>query len=494
MQVISRIHRELDVRLSLRDLFEHPTIEALAVLAAGKARSRQESIESAPVQDDYALSHAQRRLWLLHQIPGGEAAYNMPVAFSIAGTGVDLDALELALAALVDRHEALRTAFVVVDGEPRQRILSRVAVALRRVDLREHPTAAREARRIAEADAGLGFDLTAPPLLRATAIAMPGEQGSLTVVVLTLHHIVGDGWSEEVLVRETSALYEAFRAGAPDPLPPMRIQYKDFSEWQNRKAFAVEEAWWLAALEGMPERLALPLDFQAAADRDFRGSIEELALDAVTTTALRALAARRGMTLSHAVLAMFMLTLYRLTGQDDVCVGMSVANRNHPDLERLIGFFVNLLPIRVKFAEEMDLDALLRLVSRTVTEALDRQDYPFDRLVGRINPHRAATRQPLVNVVYAFQNYADVRIDVADQVESSVPDAETTATSVRAFDFDVRTSKFDLTLFVADQGDRLRLTLEDDTGLFRPATVERHLALLGRFVAAAASPEAPAAT
>ena len=179
------------------------------------------------------------------------------------------------------------------------------------------------------------------------------------------------------------------------------------------------------------------------------------------------------MTLSHAMLAMFMLTLYRLTGQDDVCVGMSVANRNHPDLERLIGFFVNLLPIRVRFTEDMDLDALFARVSRTVTDALDRQDYPFDLLVQRMNPHRAVTRQPLVNVVYAFQNYADVQMNV----ERAPAAAVDSGAGIQAFDFDVRTSKFDLTLFVADEQDHLRLTLEYDTGLFAD-TVQRHLALL----------------
>jgi non-ribosomal peptide synthetase component F len=182
------------------------------------------------------------------------------------------------------------------------------------------------------------------------------------------------------------------------------------------------------------------------------------------------------MTLANAGLALFTLALYRFSGQDDLCIGMSVANRSHPDLESLIGFFVNIVPIRTRLAEDMDLDTLLAEVARTATDALERQDYPFDLLVRRLRPARVATRQPLVNVVYAFQNFTDVNVGVGARPPGAGPGEP------ERFEFVFGTSKFDLTLFVADEGDTLRLMLEYDTGLFYAGTARRFLALLDRFV------------
>ena len=480
MQIVSRIHRDLGIRVTLRDLFDHPTIEGLASLS--RPVDRYAAIEPAAPQATYALSHAQQRLWLLHNIPGGESAYNMPSAFWIEGTALDINALEQAFAALLDRHEALRTAFVLVDGEPRQQIQPPVSVRIERVDLRDAEDAEAHARSLAEQEALRPFDLASPPLLRVTAIAMPGA-APRTVILLTIHHIVGDGWSGEVLEREIAILYDAFRTGEGHPLLPLRIQYKDFSEWQNARSFEADEAWWLRELEGVPDQLMLPTDYAAATNRDFRGAIEQLVVDTAVTAGLSALAIRRGTTLSHTVLALFMLTLNRLSGQNDLCVGMSVANRNHPDLEGLIGFFVNVLPVRGRFAEGMLLDDLLDRVSASATGALDRQDYPFDRLVQRLNPNRTTSRHPLINVVYAFQNFGDLRLEQG----SSATDTDS-ATTIRPFEFAFRTSKFDLTLFVSNEADTLRLTLEYDTGLFAPATAKRHLALLARFARMAAAP------
>ena len=412
-------------------------------------------------------------------MPGGDVAYNIPLPVVIEGC-LDIDALERAFAALVARHEALRTAFVSIDGEPRQRILPWVDVSIRRVDLREFDDGDARARALAEADAHTRFDLSQPPLVRLT-VATLGGRVERHLVVLTMHHIVGDGWSQTVLVREIDALYHAFRDDRPNPLPSLRIQYKDFAEWQRRRDFADEEAWWLTRLAGAPDRIALPYDFAPSEDRAFLGATVDTVLDAATTQGLRAVAASRGVTLAHTVLAVFQLVLYRLTGQQDLCVGMSVAGRTDRDLERLVGFFVNILPVRTRFREETSLDALIADVSQSATDAFDHQDCPFDLLVRRIQPQRVAARQPLVNVVFAFQNFADVRVD--DGV-GGLPDAE--AREARAFDFSFGTSKFDMTLFVEDQGHALRLVLEYDTGLFLPATARKHLDAMARFAALAA--------
>ena len=479
LQILARMPRELGVRLTLREFFANPTIAAQAALLGPALSDAADRIEPAALQETYALSDAQARLWLLHQIPGGETAYNMPFAFTLSGQKLDPVALERAFAALCRRHEMLRTAFVVVEGEPRQRILPRVAVPLGRFDLRSRsPAEAETAARIAvEEEARRPFDLADPPLMRVILIEMPGPSPRY-VLALTMHHIIGDGWSGLVLEREVRALYDAFRSGLPDPLPPLAIQYKDYSEWQNRKSFTEAEAWWLRQLADMPERLALNYDRpQEGQSHDFHGDIEEAVLDESATAGLRALARARGMTVAHALLALFQLVLYRVTGQDDIIVGMSVANRGLPETERLIGFFVNILPIRTRFSETMEFDEVLAQVARTAAEALDHQDYPFDLLVRRLCPTRLADRQPLVSVVYAFQSFEDVSIEVGGVTAAG--DGE-----IAGFEFSFGTTKFDLTLFVEDRRDKLRLVLEYDRRLFDPATARRNLALVTRFTAA----------
>jgi amino acid adenylation domain-containing protein/non-ribosomal peptide synthase protein (TIGR01720 family) len=483
MQVVSRIRRDLGVRLTIRDFFAHPTVAAQAALVAPGLAAAGEDIAPAPPQETYAVSHAQGRLWLLHHLPGGDVAHNMPFAHEIEGAEIDVGALERACAALVDRHEALRTAFVVVDGEPRQRIQPRVDVKVRVLDMRDLPDAEARARELAEAEARTPFDLATPPLLRLVVVRMPGSSPR-QLVLLTMHHIVGDGWSSIVLVRDLEAFYAAFQAGRPAALRALRIQYKDYSEWQSRRGLDDAEAWWLRTLADMPERISLPYDTPPGSGGDFRGAIEEAVLDAAVTAGLRTLAARRGMTPAHVLLAVFQLALYRLTGQADLCVGMSVANRPHPDLEELIGFFVNILPVRTRFSESMDFDGLLGQVAQAVTEALDHQEYPFDLLVRRLRPARVTTRQPLINVVFAFQNFSDVRI--VTRAGSAAAGRPADAARVRSFDFAFGTSKFDLTLFVADEGEVLRLVLEYDTALFHAESARRHLGLIARFARTAA--------
>lgn len=486
MQVVTRVQQAFGVRPGLREFFAMPTIAGLAKLiaAAGAKGDRSHAarmISPAPAQPDYPLSYAQQRLWLLHHL-GGEAAYNMPEAYLVESP-LEADALERAFQRLIARHEALRTAFVVVNGEPRQKILPAVPFALRRLDLSGATDPEAEARTHADREAAAPFDLAAPPLLRGTLLALGGGR---TVFLFTMHHIVGDGWSGNVLYRELFALYASLRRQAPDPLPPLRIQYKDFAVWQKARDFAGDEAYWLKQLAGAPEALRLPYDFSPGEERDFRGDKALAEIDASATGALRRLARAKRTTLANVFLAVFEALLFQLTKQEDGCVGVSIANRNHPDLEHLLGFFVNIVPVRVRVSEATEFDDLLAQVVQASEEAFEHQDYPFDLLVQKVNPSRSNNRQPLVNVVYAFQNFADVHVDVGAK-----PAATEEVTAVRAFEHEFKTSKFDLTLFVADEDGKLSLTLEYDTGLFRPETIRKWLAGLKRFAAmvAAAAPQ-----
>ena len=229
----------------------------------------------------------------------------------------------------------------------------------------------------------------------------------------------------------------------------------------------------------MPEELRLPYDLQPEKQRDFRGHFESRVLDSDIMRRLRTLAVQKNTTISNVILAIFDLFLFQLTKQQDLSVGISLANRNHPDLENLVGFFVNILPIRIYLSEAMEFDELLEQVIQNTYEALEHQDYPFDLLIQRLNPGRYGNRQPMLNVIYAFQNFADVHVDIRrqDNTRSGLSGLDTP----RAFDFSFKTSKFDLTLFVFDDGDNVHLTLEYDTGLFLAATICDYLATLERF-------------
>ncbi len=480
MQVVTRVQQACGVRPGLKEFFAAPTIAGLgglvdAVVAAGR-RGAAVVIPAAAAAPDYPLSYAQQRLWLMHQL-GGEAAYNMPEAY-VLETAVDAGALERAFRRLVARHEALRTALVLVAGEPRQRILPEVALELRRIDLAGEADPEGRAKEIADREAVAPFDLARPPLLRATLLTLAPPR---SIFLLTMHHVVGDGWSGNVLYRELFALYAAERSSAPDPLPPLRIQYKDFAVWQKAQDFGRAEAYWLRQLAGVPAELRLPVDHAPDGRRDFAGDKVQTEIDAPTTDALRRLARARRTTLANVFLAVFEALLFQLTRQEDICLGVSTANRNHPDLENLIGFFVNLLPVRVRVDEATEFDELLAQVIAASEEAFEHQDYPFDLLVEKVNPARSRNRQPLVNVVYAFQNFADVHVEVGARPPVDGDVATRELAPVRAFAHEFKTAKFDLTLFVADETGGLALTLEYDTGLFRAETARKWLAGLRRF-------------
>jgi amino acid adenylation domain-containing protein/non-ribosomal peptide synthase protein (TIGR01720 family) len=474
MQIVSRIHKELGVKIGLKDFFNVPTVAQLAGLIMNQERiDSLKGIEPAPRQPYYELSHAQKRLWLLYRMKG-EVAYNMPNAVLLEDT-VDTEALDMAFHTIIERHEALRTGFIEVESEPKQVIHPDIVFTVKKIDLSGGAEAEKRGHAIADIEANTPFDLTKPPLLRATLIKL-GEKRY--VFLLTMHHIVGDGWSMNILYHELLALYEAYCLKKPNPLKPLRIQYKDFALWQNARGFDQEQKYWLSKLAGMPESLPLPYDFLPEEERSFHGDTKAIELDKDSVKQLQALAAKKNTTLSNVMLAIFKLFLFQLTRQHDMCIGISIANRNHPELENIIGFFVNILPIRTYLSEDMEFGELLDQVIQNTYEAFEHQDYPFDLLIQKLNPTRYANRQPIVNVIYGFQNFADVHIDIGDndlRVKEKYFDPS------MAFDFSFKTSKFDLTLFVFQEEDEaLHLTLEYDTSLFLSKTIEQYLSILKR--------------
>jgi hypothetical protein len=364
VRVISRVRQRLAVEVALSDLFTRPVLADFARGLETAARAELPPIEPADRSAPLPLSFAQARLWFLEQLGGLGGTYHIPTQMRRGGE-LDRGALRRALDAILARHEALRTTFVEVEGEPVQRIaaVEESRFHLLEHDLVGHPDAAAELHRLAAEEAGAPFDLERGPLIRGRLVRLAEDDH---VLLMTMHHIVSDGWSMEVLTRELGTLYDAFRRGGPDPLPPLPVQYADYAVWQRKwvdgEVLREQAEYWKAALAGAPELLELPTDRPRPARQDFSGAALPVALDEGVTAALEALSRRHGTTLHMTLLAAWSVVLSRLSGQGDVVVGTPSANRGRTEIEGLIGFFVNTLALRVDLSGSPTVAELLAQV------------------------------------------------------------------------------------------------------------------------------------
>jgi amino acid adenylation domain-containing protein len=450
--------------------------ERLLKLAQEKLRRRTAGLPPiTPVNRDgrLVLSFAQQRLWFLEQLGGLGSTYHMASRLRFSGALAE-PALRRALDTLMTRHESLRTTFFAVHGEPEQRIAPAETsrFALLEHDLREHAEPGMELRRLAAAAANVPFDLERGPLIRGSLIRVADEQH---VLLLTMHHIVSDGWSLGVLRREVSALYEAFRAGEADPLPPLTVQYADYAAWQRRwvdgEELQRQATYWQDTLTGATELLQLPTDRPRPAERDYAGAALPFAVDAELTAGLKALARRGGTTLFHVLLAGWAAVLSRLSGQQDVLIGTPTANRVQPELDELIGFFVNTVVVRVDLTGEPTVAELLERVKRRALEAQQHQDIPFEQVVERIRPVRSLAHTPIFQVMFAWQNLPATELDLTGPGLGAPRGAADAAP---------RAAKFDITLTLSDAGREIRGAIEFATALFDRATMERHVGYLRR--------------
>jgi amino acid adenylation domain-containing protein len=470
-QVLSRIRSIWRVELPLRALFDAPTVERLA-LQVEAAQRRGEGYAARPPLQAVArdaslpLSFAQQRLWFLDQLEPGSSLYNIPVALRLTGRLLTAE-LEAALGELARRHETLRTRFVVEGEEPRQQVMPAGPVKMALHDLSELPAPEREAaaRRVMSEEAGTPFDLTAGRLMRVALIRLAAEEH---VIVLTLHHIVSDGWSMGVLVREVTELYRAQVEGRPPALRELPVQYADYAVWQRgwlAEGMAAEVGYWRERLAGAPPLLELPASRPRPAVQSFRGGREGFEVSGEVREGLRRLSRREGATLFMVLLAAFKTLLWRYTGQTEVVVGTPVAGRTSAELEGLIGFFVNTLPLRTSLRAAETFPELVARVRETSLGAFAHQDVPFEKLVGELNPPRDLSYAPIFQVVFGLQN--------APQPEPGLPDL-----TLSPVDVEPETSKFDVTLFMVATGSRLVGTAEYNSDLFDAAAIKR---MVGHF-------------
>jgi amino acid adenylation domain-containing protein len=472
VRVCSRVRQALGVEAVPRDLFERPV---LADFARGlESAARAEATPIAPVERSgpLPLSFAQRGLWFMEQLGNLGSTYHISLRLRLRG-GLDRGPLARALDRIVARHEALRTTFHAVDGEPVQRIAPVEESAFRLVehDLRSSANAEHELRRLADDEADAPFDLARGPLIRGRLVRMAADDH---VLLLTMHHIVSDGWSLGVLFRELAALYAAFARGEPDPLPPLPVQYADYAAWHRRwvegEVLRRQGDYWRATLAGAPELLELPADHARPARQDFAGASLKVELGEALTAALKSLGQRHGATLYMTLLAGWAAVLARLSGQDEVVVGTPSANRGRSEIEGLIGFFVNTLPVRVDLSGAPTVAEALGRVKARALEAQQNQDIPFEQVVELVQPARSLAHSPLFQVMFAWQNAPASRLELPG-LTLSPADAGAGATA-----------KFDLLLSLSEEDGRIAGELEYATSLFDQATVERWLGYLRRML------------
>jgi amino acid adenylation domain-containing protein len=454
----SKIHKVFDVIMPLDEIFRNPTIKEMAqYLETKTAKDRYVAIEPVEKKSFYPLSSAQKRLYILHRMEPQSTAYNLFQQVMLP-EGIDMERLEEVFIKLVERHESFRTSFHMTANEPVQRVQDQVEFAIRFYDL-----TAREAENIEDTVYGSfirPFDLSQPPLMRVGAVRI---NASPRFLIIEMHHIITDGTSQRVLEKEFMALL----SNREGELSPLRLQYKDFSRWQNREEqkelLKQQESYWFKVFSDELPVLYLPNDYPRPLIQSFEGSMVTFVLPEKETQRLKDIAKETDTTLYMIILAVFTVLLSKLSGQEDIIVGTPVAARRHTDLERIIGMFVNTLAIRNYPSGEKSFKAFLREIKKRTLEAFENQEYPFEDLVDQMAVRRDTGRNPIFDVMFNLLNMKDYTGDLPgiDHQDS------------HSYQHTTNTAIFDLNLTAVDAVKRLVFNLQYCTRLFKKSTIDR---------------------
>jgi amino acid adenylation domain-containing protein len=441
-----------------RAIFEMRLREELPEEAINRRMSRRPDVAPPP------MSFAQQRMWFLDQLEPGSPFYNVPIAISLKGP-LHADALKRSINEIVGRHEALRTTFPNREGNPVQVIAPHLTLELPVKDLRGIPEGEREgvARRLAGEESLAPFDLSSGPLVRVHLLRLGNEEHAF---LLTMHHIISDGWSMGVFFRELVVLYEAFSRSKPSPLPDLPLQYADFAHWQRQwfqgEVLERQLSYWKRGLGGELPVLDLPADRPRPPIQTYHGATQSIFLSLELAESLKALGRQEGVTLFMTLLAAFQTLLYRYVGQDDIIVGSPIANRNRVEIEGLIGLFVNTLVLRTDLSGDPGFRELLGRVRKVAMGAYAHQDLPFEKLVEEIRPKRDTSRTPLFQVMIQLTNVPRDRLDLP-------------GIHMEDFKFDNKVAKFDLSVDVTEEAGGLSCLFEYNTDLFDPGTITRFM-------------------
>ncbi len=506
--VASRIHKTLNKKVPLAEIFKTPTIRELARYIRESEEDRYVTLERVEKRDYYPLSSAQKRLFVLQQMDLKSTVYNMPEIIALSGSP-DVAKLEKAIGGLIRRHESLRTSFALVDGEPVQRVHEAERVTF---NIENYEVGAATGNRddgdgaTANVDTVIGsfirpFDLSRPPLLRAGCLQLDDNSFFL---LFDKHHIISDGFSHDILVGDFTAFYR------DEEPPPLRLQYKDYVLWQERERqgenWKKQEAYWLAQFSGDIPTLELPTDSPRPLIQSFEGASLFFEVDSVGTEALKAFALENGGTLFMAVVALVDVLLWKLSGQEDVVVGTPVAGRSFGDLEKILGMFVNTLALRNAPSADKTFLSFFNEVKERSLAAFENQDYPFEELVENVAVKRDTGRNPLFDVMVTVDTFhwdnggsggsQGRGTDFMVPVEPLIRSDETTVSETSADDgaraYGRGTSKFDLMITATEGNGKLDFCFQYVTKLFKRETVERFSGYFKRLLSLVmAAPGAP---
>ncbi len=484
-QVCARIRESFHTDISLQNFFADPTIAGLALrVQKGGAASSDLGPIPRRAQTTAPLSSGQQRLWFMNQLNPGTPVHNIPVAIQLTSRP-DVGALERSLNEIVQRHEALRTTIQNENGQPVQVIAKTLALRLSTIDLTNLPKSARdiEASKIKTAEAHEPFDLVNGPLVRAKLVRLSEHKH---LFLLTMHHMVSDGWSVGVLLRELGTLYQAFLVDDADALPDLPIQYADFAIWQRTQMRGAlldrQLSYWEQQLKGATTVLTLPTDRPRPAVQTFRGARLSLELSKDLSTRIKEFSRREDMTLYMTLLAALSVLLHRCTGQEDLNIGSPIVNRPHTETEELIGFFLNTVVLRLRPAKDSSFRKVLEGARDVALEAYANRDLPFETVVEALNPPRDLSRTPLFQVFFNLLNFSDDRIRLPGLTEAYVSPAGVWSQPDESW------SQFDMTVYAREIEEQLQFILVYNSDLFDRARMvellEQFRLLLDQLVAA----------
>jgi tyrocidine synthetase-3 len=458
-QLITKLYKELNCKIELRDVFTNPTVRELSHVIENSGQISFKAIEQVGSADNYPLSHAQKRLWIVDQLQSERDAYNINNAYNLRGR-FDVAALNNSLTALVKRHEILRTSFVMIDGEVRQRVHEINEFAVQYDDLRGDARKLSMIEKILVEEESKTFDLGKYPLMRARLIHVADEE---YVFILTLHHIVSDGWSMDILFDELTEMYNGFSNNVDPSMPPLQVQYKDYAKWHNdllnESQSKKYRSYWMEKFTDPAPALNLPTDYHRPKLKTFSGDNVLVQVDKEISDALSRISKESNYSLFIVLLAAVKAVFFKYTGQDDITVGTAVAGRDHIDLENQIGYYVNNLPLRTKFSGDDTLRELIARVAETTLGAFEHQLYPFDLLVDDLAiPIDGGQRSPLFDVVVTSQNFGGGQGGIKDLAIVK----RTKRTSK---------CKYDMVVTFVDNSGGIVANIEYNTDLFSEATI-----------------------
>ncbi|MCX6581316.1 MAG: amino acid adenylation domain-containing protein, partial [Candidatus Aminicenantes bacterium] len=464
--LVYRIYKELQVNLEIEKVFTHPTIRELAQQLKKLEELEYVEIEAVEEEEYYVLSYAQRRLWVLCQFEEDSTAYNIPGAVTVSGP-LEVVNFTRALQALVDRHESLRTVFISVNGDPRQKVLRHLECRLEQVDLRPLDERAKEekAREIYREHSNRAFDLEKGPLSRFKLVRLAEEK---YLMIFNIHHIVSDGWSQGVIYNEVTGLYNAFLKNEKNPLSPLLLQYKDYTRWHERlvenDSFSGPRNYWLEKFKDKPNGIELPLDHSRKPIQTFNGGRVAFTLDKEKTAQLHRLGLEQDATLFMGLLTLVNIFLYRYSGQTDIILGSPIANRKRPELHHMVGFLVNTLVYRTRLDPDKSFRQLLAETRQEALACYRFQDYPFDLLVEQLGLDRDLSQSPLFNVMLAHNNA---------ETEDTGLKMHGVTISGYSHSSDYNMSKFDLIFFMDEIAGEVLTRIEYNSDLFERSSIKR---------------------